>query len=105
MDIEKKQKKFNSKASINVDRERWASFRAYAKSLNLSASDMVNLMMIGVLQAQDLEPLFDHMMDRVIEEKEKQREKDKEARGAKGAGREARSAPASVKSRARENEP
>jgi len=101
METEGRQKKFDAKVSININRERWEKFRAYAKSLNLSASDMVNLMVIGVLRAQDLEPLFDHMMDRVIEEKEKQREKDKEARGAKGAGRETRRAPASVKTRAK----
>jgi len=97
MESEGKQRKFDGKVSININRERWQKFRAYAKSLNLSASDMVNLMVVGVLQARDLEPLFDHMLDKVIEEKEKQREKDKKARGAKGAGRETRSAPGKFK--------
>jgi len=77
MESEGKQRKFDGKVSININRERWKRFRAYAKSLNLSASDMVNLMVVGVLQARDLEPLVDHMLDKVIEEKEKQREKDK----------------------------
>jgi len=68
---------YDKRTSISVNSELWEKFMAHAGTLNMTASQMINLVMLGIVATEKLEPVLDKIFDRVIEEKEKDRQKSK----------------------------
>lgn len=71
-------KKYDSKTTLSVDRETWTKFRGYCKEMNMTPADTINLMIVAAMGSSQLEGLFNMVVDRIVEEKEKQTRKTKE---------------------------
>lgn len=57
---------YDGRTSISVNWETYGKFQAYCKDMNMTVSDVFNIMMLACVSTEKLESLFDNLIDKII---------------------------------------